>query len=56
MNLRVKLAEALGWFTLSYRKEEIIAACRQLAETPEVDRKLKNELVKTVNRLEVYMR
>lgn len=56
LNLRVKLAEALGWFTLSYRKDEIIAACRQLAATPGVDLKLKNELVKTVNRLEVYMR
>jgi hypothetical protein len=56
LNFKVKLAEALGWFTLSYRKDEIVAACRQLAATPGVDLKLKNELVKTVNRLEVYMR
>ena len=25
MNLKVKLAEALGWFSLSYRKGEIVA-------------------------------
>jgi hypothetical protein len=54
--LRIKLAEALGWFTLSYRKGEIIAACRQLEANPDVDQRLKNELVKTVNRLEVFMR
>jgi hypothetical protein len=56
LDLRIKLAEALGWFTLSYRKGEIITACRQLGTNPDVDQKLKNELVKTVNRLEVFMR
>ena len=56
LSLRIKLAEALGWFTLSHRKGEIVAACRQLAETPDIDQKLKNELVKTARRLEVFMR
>ena len=56
LNLRIKLAEALGWITLSYRKGDIISACKQLSLTPGLDQKLGNELLKTVNRLEVFMR
>lgn len=56
LNLRIKLAEALGWFTLSYRKADIISACKNLAAETGLDQKLKNELLKTANRLEVYMR
>ena len=56
LKIRIRLAEALGWFTLSYRKTDIISACRNLAEESGVDQRLRNELLKTVNRLEVYMR
>jgi hypothetical protein len=56
LNLRIKLAEALGWFTLSCKKGEIISACREIASRTDTDGKLKNELIKTANRLEVYMR
>jgi len=56
LNLRIKLAEALGWFTLSYRKGDIISTCRSIAAEDGIDQKLKNELLKTANRLEVYMR
>ncbi|OFY44458.1 MAG: hypothetical protein A2X18_02180 [Bacteroidetes bacterium GWF2_40_14] len=56
LNLRIKLAESLGWFTLSYRKTDIISACKSIAAENGLDQKLKNELLKTANRLEVYMR
>ena len=56
LNLRIKLAEALGWFTLSYKKGDIISTCKSISEEIGIDRQLKNELLKTVNRLEVYMR
>ena len=56
INLRIKLAEALGWFTLSYRKADIILACKNLAAETDQNQKLKYELLKTVNRLEIYMR
>ena len=56
LKLRIRLAEALGWFTLSYRKGDIIATCRTIAASGGTDQDLKNELLKTVNRLEVYMR
>lgn len=56
VNLRIKLAEALGWFTLSYKKGDIITTCRVVAAENGIDQRLKNELLKTANRLEVYMR
>lgn len=56
VKLKVKLAEALGWFTLSYRKGDIISACKSIAAQSGTDMKLKNELLKTANRLEEYMR
>lgn len=56
LNLRIKLAEALGWFTLSYRKGDIISACKSISEESGIDESLKRELLKTANRLEVYMR
>ncbi|MEN6618734.1 MAG: hypothetical protein ABFC28_04455 [Rikenellaceae bacterium] len=56
LNLRIKLAEALGWFTLSYRKGDIISACKSLSDEQGLDQRLKNELLKTANRLEIYMR
>jgi hypothetical protein len=56
LNLRIKLAEALGWFTLSYRKGDIITNCESLSSESGIDEKLKFELIKTAKRLEVYMR
>lgn len=56
LNLKIKLAEALGWFTLSHRKGDIINSCRRVASRAETDGKLRDELLKTANRLEVYMR
>ncbi len=48
--VRVALAEALGWFTLSVRRTDIIDTCRQMLgqEQPET---LAAELKQTINRL-----
>jgi len=56
LNLRTKLAESLGWFTLSYRKGDIISVCKSLSAERDIDDNFKRELLKTANRLEVYMR
>ena len=48
VELRVMTAEALGWFTLSYRKDEIVRACRALRTS---DKELAAEVRRTVNRL-----
>ncbi|MBR3449508.1 MAG: hypothetical protein IKH24_01580, partial [Bacteroidales bacterium] len=47
---RVAIAETLGWYRYSYRKENILAACRGLLET-ERDAAVRNELQKTIRRL-----
>lgn len=50
MELRLAAAEALGWFNYSYMKPQIVARCRKLYEEIE-DKPLKEELLKTINRL-----
>lgn len=56
VTLRIALAEALGWFTLSHRRGEIVAACKKIAESEVTNPKLRDELLKSAARLEVYMR
>ncbi|MEI7424249.1 MAG: hypothetical protein WCK18_19255 [Prolixibacteraceae bacterium] len=56
LQLRIKLAEALGWFTLSYRKKDIISSCLAISGDQSIDASLKNELLKTANRLKEYTR
>lgn len=48
--LRIVLAEALGWFNYSYTKPQIIAACQELIKT-NIPKELKDELIQTINRL-----
>jgi hypothetical protein len=48
--LRQLLAEAFGWYTHSWRKQEIIAFCKAQAEV-EKDQAVKKELLRTVRRL-----
>lgn len=55
-SLRVALAEALGWFTLSYERESIVKVCTELAANSLEDIKLRNELLKSAARIQVYMR
>jgi hypothetical protein len=49
--LRIKIAEALGWFTFSHRREEIITACNELLQDEGISSELKQELIKTRKRL-----
>ncbi len=56
LTLRIALAEALGWFTLSYRRGDIIESCKAIASDEKSDRLLREQLLKTVNRIEVFMR
>lgn len=56
LSLRIKLAEALGWFTLSHRRADIITKCREIAASENTDVRLRGELLKTANRLDVFTR
>lgn len=57
LSVRIALAEALGWYGRSLRKESIINACQNLMENEgQMDPLLKDELNKTINRLSVYMK
>lgn len=47
---RVTMAEALGWFVHSYRRQEIINTCRQLLQEKQ-PKELQDELLQTINRL-----
>jgi hypothetical protein len=49
-NLRQLLAEALGWYTRSWKKQEIIDFCNAQA-TVETNEAVKKELLRTVRRL-----
>lgn len=51
-HLRVMMAEALGWFTLSTRRGEILAACGELLKDRKLPPALRAELQQTVRRLE----
>jgi len=47
---RVTTAETLGWYMFSFRKADIVAACRDIY-AKEKDPAVKNELAKTIGRL-----
>lgn len=49
-DLRLLLAEAFGWFTHSWKRDEIVAFCKAQASA-ENDEAVKNELLRTVRRL-----
>lgn len=49
--LRIKAAEALGWYVLSVHRDEIYGRCRQICNT-ETDPEVKDELTRTLARLE----
>ena len=51
--LRIIMAEALGWFTHSRRREDILTGCRKLLEgNKNLDPELRGELTQTVLRLQ----
>ncbi len=49
-DLKLQLAEALGWYKYSYKKTEIMKFCEEQIQVQKSD-PVKNELVKTLNRL-----
>ncbi len=57
LELRIALAEALGWFVRAYNRVEIINGCQAiLANQKDIDPRLSDELLKTINRLKEYTR
>lgn len=56
LKVRIAMAEALGWYTYSSRKNDIILACQKIINNDDkLDQDLKEELLKTSNRLKTYM-
>lgn len=52
LEIRLNMAEALGWYIYSYRKQEVIDGCQKiLAENSDLEPELKAELTQTINRL-----
>ncbi len=49
-DLRVLLAEAFAWYTRSWKRDEIVAVCTELASV-EKSENVKKELNRTINRL-----
>ena len=49
--LRRRVFEALGWFALSYKKEEIISACDNALKQNSLPITVKNEIIRTKARL-----
>lgn len=49
--IRVTMAEALGWFTLSVRRNDIAAFCRDMIARPDTPAPLRAELTQTLRRL-----
>lgn len=54
--LRITLAEALGWFTHSFRRAEIVTSLKELAAMEQTPQQLSNELEKSIARIEHFMR
>ncbi|MBR5398444.1 MAG: HEAT repeat domain-containing protein [Bacteroidales bacterium] len=52
LKVKLNIAEALGWYIYSYRKQEIIDGCQKiLAEISDLEPELRAELTQTINRL-----
>ncbi|MEG0517983.1 MAG: HEAT repeat domain-containing protein [Bacteroidales bacterium] len=57
VELRICIAEALGWFERSVGREKIIDSCHSILQNHTVlNPWFKDELTKTINRLSIYMR
>jgi HEAT repeat protein len=49
-DIRLKAAEALGWYVLSVKRDDIYSACKRLLEK-ESDPEVKDEITRTIARL-----
>ena len=50
--IRVQLAEALAWFTLSTQRDKIVASCRRVLDSGTCSPELKQELTRACSRLQ----
>jgi hypothetical protein len=50
-DVRLMMAEALGWFEYSYRREEIVPAIEKCIRSGRLSAKLESEMKKTLKRL-----
>ena len=57
LEIRIALTEALGWFVRAYNRVEIINGCQAILDNQkDIDPRLSDELLKTINRLKEYTR
>ncbi|HMA62186.1 MAG TPA: HEAT repeat domain-containing protein [bacterium] len=52
LKFRIKIAEALGWFTYSINREQIVAACDKILQGKDSPESLRAEALKTKNRIQ----
>ena len=52
--LRLRMIEALGWFTHSYNKTMIKEMCRRIKDNELEDKAIRDEALKTLNRIKAY--
>ncbi|MFP4690602.1 MAG: HEAT repeat domain-containing protein [Bacteroidales bacterium] len=52
--LRLHMIEALGWFTHSYNKNLILEMCRRIKDNELEDEAIREEALKTLNRIQAY--
>ena len=52
VEIRVSAMEALGWFTFSYRRPEIMEVCQKLSSGGQYDVPVRDEALKTFQRLQ----
>lgn len=56
VDIRVDAIETLGWFVRAPQKYQIAASCKKMLEDNSLNEAIKDELHKTINRLNDYMR
>jgi hypothetical protein len=54
--LRIQVAEVLGWYVRCPKRDKIVRTCSLVLEDPSAGDELRAEVQKTINRLENYMR
>ncbi|MCF7740218.1 MAG: HEAT repeat domain-containing protein [Candidatus Marinimicrobia bacterium] len=52
LKFRIKIAEALGWFTFSINRQEIVKACDKIIQKEDSPESLQAEALKTKNRIQ----
>jgi hypothetical protein len=53
-SLKIAIVEAFGWYVNSVNNELIVNKCKEIASSENFSEEIRNEALRTVNRLEVY--